>query len=92
MWEISERSYDTLYSHISIERTLFLVKCIVNNWLSSIPDAAEPPKEDAEQKTEEEKKKRREEKKKMEKKKDSEQEKTEAGKPPDGEQKVSITV
>ena len=58
-----------------------------NFWrFSSIPDAAEPPK-DTEQKTEEEKKKE-EEKKEKEKKKDSEQEKTEAGKLPDAEQKV----
>ena len=58
-----------------------------NFWrFSSIPDAAEPPK-DTEQKTEEEKKKE-EENKEKEKKKDSEQEKTEAGKLPDAEQKV----
>ena len=58
---------------------------------SSISDAAEPSKEDAEQKTEEEKKKEEEEKKEKEKK-DSEQVKTEAGKPPDAEQKVSSIV
>ena len=59
---------------------------------SSISDAAEPPQEDAEQKTEEEKKKEEEEKKEKEKKKDSEQVKTEVGKPPDAEQKVSSIV
>ena len=58
---------------------------------SSISDAAEPSKEDAEQKTEEEKKKEEEEKKEKEKK-DSEQVKTEAGKPPDAEQKLSSIV